>query len=261
MTKLGPSTGKRAVVCVDGITRAALQRITPDISWQQYVAWLRTRRDDLSVIHLRQPHDWWEILQGRSQSYRELIKSMVAGVLTEAQPSWQQVVVLGFSLGGLSALRVAHELIQALPQLSLEYAALVTLGTPFRGTGKLTDWLLKYAELDYIQTIFDVDVTRQLFKELLAYEGVQHLRILLGQIEHDEMVAPSSALLPAEWLHFATPAPETQWGTFNLRTTWPLRAHDGLLSDQLALAYIDGLVDGLLPPPAMLLYEPPVLGT
>lgn len=235
-----------AAIFVDGITTAVVRGFTPDISWSDYCTRLRERRPALSFAHLEQPYDWREILTGRAPSYDELVETMAQEGANGLTPDVEFAVVFGFSLGGLTALRVAHAL-SALQLASLKYLGLVTLGAPFAGTGRLLDPLFRHVRIDYIQSMLDEDASRGLFEELLERTADFECRILLGEIERDEMVAAGSALNPAHWLSVRPARDNLRWGTFRIPTSKLIRAHDGLLHDRLAVAYIDGLLDGLLP--------------
>ncbi|HES57838.1 MAG TPA: hypothetical protein ENO21_00225 [Firmicutes bacterium] len=235
-----------AAIFVDGITTAVVRGFTPDISWSDYCSRLRERRPALSFTHLEQPYDWREILIGRAPSYDELVKSMAREGTGGMDPGVEFAVVFGFSLGGLTALRIAHA-VSAFQLANLKYLALVTLGAPFAGTGRLLDPLFRHVHIDYIQSMLDEDANRGLFEELLERTGDIECRILLGEIERDEMVSTGSALNPAHWLSVRPARANLRWGTFRIPTSKLIRAHDGLLHDRLGVAYIDGLLDGLLP--------------
>jgi hypothetical protein len=107
-----------------------------------------------------------------------------------------------------------------------------------------------------MQRIFEQEGTRKRFINLLQFARRGQLSILLGRIDWDEMVAPASALMALEWLEQAQRLPGLSYDSFSISTILPMRAHDGLLHDTLALAYIDGLIDGLLPPRLELGYDP-----
>jgi pimeloyl-ACP methyl ester carboxylesterase len=247
----------RAVICVDGIVTALFKKITPDISWEAYVDWLEERRPELDVVYLSQPHDWFEILSRRASTYEDLIQSMVDELMQRLNPRWDQVLILGFSLGGLTALRVAHEVARRAEGLSLDYVAYVTMGSPFGGTGRLLDRLFRLLPFDYFHQMFDIETNRRLIRELLLFARRGKLRIMIGSIERDEIVAPASALLPLEWLKEWDPKGDFKCDTFSVRNHGALiRAHDGLLYDTQSVAFIDGLVDGLLPPTQPLEYQP-----
>jgi len=140
--------------------------------------------------------------------------------------------------------------------IDLEYLALVTFGTPFKATGRPTDYILQHLDYDYFQHMLDVKRHREGLDFLIDVSSEIQLRILLGEIEHDEVVSASSSLAPAHWLSGRHIPPHVKWGTFLIRNSNMLRPHDGLLQDPLATAYIDGLVDGLLPTvPADYIYE------
>jgi len=247
----------RVVVCLDGITRAAIKRLTPPVAWDDYVARLRARRSDLTVVHLKQPYDWWEIIAGQAEEYPALVDSMLADVREQVADNIGEIVLLGFSMGGLTALNLAHAASQLEFEFQPDYLAYVSLGTPFGGTGYLSDAMLKRLHISYIQRIFDLDSTKCYLRDLLEFAHSGQLRILLGQIERDEMVSPESSWLPADWLYFVDGRPNLCWDKFRIPTGNLIRAHDGLLHDPVALGYIDGLVDGLLPPAEPLgPYEP-----
>lgn len=245
--------GGQAIILIDGVVSSALKKLTPDISWAFYAGLLRARRPDLGVLHLQQPYDWGEILSGRASEYGELVEGMVEELLRQspesasAAPQWQSIAVLGFSLGGLVALDLANAVSHLAPALLPQQLTYVTFGTPFGGTGYLQDRMLKRLRLSYLDRIYDRETTLRYFKELLLFARERQLRILLGAIERDEMVAPHSALLPADWLYFSQHLPHLSWDTFTVTPRRLLRAHDAFLTDPDALAFIDGLVDELLP--------------
>ena len=246
-----------AVFCVDGITAGVVKRFTPDISWGDYVRWLKARRPELSVVHLAQPYDWLELITGRADPLTRLQQQMLEQAEAQLSQSPRFVVVLGFSLGGLTALQLTLQVARRTPQALPNYLAFVTFGTPFKGTGRLQDMLIRHLPQDYFRAMFDVARTRTCLGELLEFGLTAQLRLLIGEIAADEMVSASSSLLPVHWLT-ARPLPEgLRWGTFEIEPGTALRAHDGLLHDPQAIGYIDGLVDGLLPPagPAVA-YEP-----
>lgn len=240
--------GSSIVLCVDGITSGVIKHFTPDISWQAYVPWLRTRRPELAVMHMEQPLDWVELLASRPDAHGELVERMVERVQKHLNPGIRHVLILGFSLGGLTALHVASRIAHLHPDLSFEYIAYVTFGTPFMGTARLADKLIRHLPYDYFRNMLDVEHTRQCFSSLLESGNFGRLRILIGEIEHDEMVSASSSLAPVHWLTGQPLPAGVKWGTFAIECGSRFRAHSGLLHDPLALAYIDGLVDALLPP-------------
>jgi hypothetical protein len=129
----------------------------------------------------------------------------------------------------------------------LKYLALVTLGTPFCGTGRLLDPLMRRVKIDYIQSMLAEEENHGLLEELLDRTSGIQCRILLGEIERDELVSASSCLTPAHWLSARASTPNLKWGTFKIASGRLIRAHDGLLHDRLAVNFIDGLLDGLLP--------------
>lgn len=232
---------------------ATAHKLTPEIGWTGYCSDLGARRADLDIVHLKQPHDWLDILRGAAQDYPSLVRKMTRELLSaEGSRAWQQVAVLSFSMGGLTALNVAHEIARLVKPSALNYLAFVSLGCPFGGTGFLRDRMVSRVGLSYIKRLYDKDATLSQFKQLLDFSLMSELSIMLHSLENDEMVSEISALLPAEWLYFASipegALPGLRWGTFKLQTGRRWRAHDSLLSNPLALAYIDGIVDGLLPP-------------
>jgi hypothetical protein len=237
-----------AVVCVDGITRAVIKGYTPDISWSGYAAWLRARRPGLQVVHLQQPYDWFDIITGPRDQYNRVEHAMLRELLQAIGPETRYLALFGFSLGGLTALKLAYEITRVLHHIPLDYAAFVSLGTPFAGTGRPQDVILRRAHRDYFQHMLDSKATRMMFDTLLNLGRQLELRMLIGEILHDEIVSATSSLRPVHWLSAAHLPPSVKWGTFQIGCEQPLRAHDGLLSDHLAWAYIDGLIDGLLPP-------------
>jgi hypothetical protein len=239
--------GNRAVILLDGVVGQALKKLTPDISWTFYAKLLGIRRPDLAILHLHQEHDWGAILSGRAGDYSDLVRGMAEEVVQLAGMRWDSLTVLGFSLGGLTALDLANTVGRMAPEMLPARLTYVTFGTPFGGTGYLQDEMLRRLKVSYLDRIYDRETTRRYFKELLGFARERPLHIMLGAIEHDEMVAPHSALLPAEWLYFSQHLPHLSWDTFTITPRRRLRAHDGLLADEDALAYINGLVDELLP--------------
>jgi hypothetical protein len=250
MSKQGYRPEDCAVFCVDGITAGVVKYFSPDISWRDYAHWLRQRRPELTVVHLEQPYDWLELITGLAEPLEKLQHEMLGQIDAELARHPRAILVLGFSLGGLTALQLTHQLSHHLTPPLPEYLAFVTLGTPFRGTGRMQDMLIRHLPQDYFRAMFNVDNTRDYFEQLVGIGRNMQTRILIGEIEGDEVVSASSSLLPVHWLT-ARPLPAgLKWGTFALKTSSLLRAHDRLLHDPLALGYIDGLVDGLLPPAA-----------
>ena len=238
-----------AVVCVDGITRAVIKGYTPDISWSAYVNWLHKRRPSLNVIHLRQPFDWLDIISGPSDQYRRVEQEMLRELVGSLHPQTRRLVILGFSLGGLTALHLSYEVMKLLPEIPLEYAAYVSFGTPFTGTGRPQDVILRRSHRAYFDHMFNPELTHRRLSEILNLGSNMQLRLLIGEIKRDEVVSATSALHPVHWLSSKKLAPGVRWGTFQIGSGNSLRAHDGLLYDSQAIAYIDGLVDGLLPGP------------
>ena len=236
-----------AVICIDGITNSVISGFTPDISWRDYVAWLRRRRPGLHVIHLKQPHDWGELIMGRPDQHERLLAEMAELAFSEYDESIKRIVILGFSLGGLRALQVLNRIVAQQRDIDIDYLALVTFGTPFKATGRPTDLLLKHMAFDYFKHMLDIERHRESLSQLIDDSGDARIRILLGEIEHDEVVSASSSLSPAHWLSGRRLPDNVKWGTFLIRNSNRLRPHDGLLHDPLAIGYIDGLVDGLLP--------------
>jgi len=248
MSKQGYRSEDGAVFCVDGITAGVVKYFTPDISWRDYSHWLKQRRPDLTVVHLEQPYDWLELITGLAEPLEKLQHAMVDQIVTQLRSHPRYILVLGFSLGGLTALQLTHQLGHHLSAPLPEYLAFVTLGTPFRGTGRLQDMLIRHLPQDYFRAMFNVDSTQAYFEQLINIGRNMAVRILIGEIGGDEVVSASSALQPVHWLT-GRPLPSgVKWGTFELKTSSFFRAHDRLLHDPLALGYIDGLVDGLLPP-------------
>lgn len=236
------------VVCVDGITNAVISGFTPDISWSAYVDWLRRRRPDLRVLHLHQPHDWGELIIGRLDQHEALLADMVEQALAEAALDIRRIVILAFSFGGLRAIQVTRRVAERSHDLQIEYLAYVTFGAPFRGTGRMTDFILKQLQNEYFREMLDLERNRDGLYGLIKATAGTRLRILIGEIEHDEIVSASSSLAAVHWLTALPQTPALKWGTFVIRNSNRLRPHDGLLHDPLAIGYIDGLVDGLLPP-------------
>jgi len=235
-----------AAIFVDGITQAVVRGFTPDITWSAFCARLRRRRPALHIEYLQQPHDWREILTGQAASYSQLIERMRREGAKGIHDGIEFAVVFGYSLGGLSALRVAHA-IAGLKDTDIKYLALVTLGSPFAGTGRLLDPLMRHVHIDYIQSMMNESEHRELLEELLELTSDIKCRILLGEIEHDEMVAAGSALNPVHWLSALPSRGNLKWGSFRISTGKLIRAHDGLLHNRMAIHFIDGLLDGLLP--------------
>jgi hypothetical protein len=249
--------GSSVVLCVDGITSGMIKHFTPDVSWHAYAPWLRTRRPELAVMHMEQPQDWVELLASRPHAHGELVERMVERVQKHLNPGIRHVLILGFSLGGLTALHVASRVAHMHPDLSFDYIAFVTFGTPFKGTARLTDMLIRRLPHDYFHHMFDVELTKQHIENLLEFGMHGQLRLLIGEILNDEMVSASSSLAPVHWLTGRELPAGVKWGTFLIECGKGFRAHDGLLHSTLALAYIDGLVDGLRPPAeAQDSYEP-----
>jgi hypothetical protein len=155
-------------------------------------------------------------------------------------------------MGGLSALNVVHELSRLLQGTAPKYLAYVTFGAPFGGTGYLADKMLRRVPLGYVQRLFEKELTLRYFRELLDFSLTGELSVMLHSIERDEFISANSALLPSDWLYFASmpegALPGLRWGAYEIETRRRFRSHDSLLSNPLALAYIDGVVDGLLPP-------------
>lgn len=251
----------RVVICVDPIATALLKHVTPDISWEAYVPWLRYRRPDLEVVYLNQPHDWFSILTRRAQTYEQLLEQMVIETLAHMNRRWDEVVILGFSLGGLTALRVALEVARLEQQLTLNYVAFVTLGTPWGATGRQRrDTIFRRLPFDYFSPLFDTENNQRMLKELCLFGYQGRLRLMFGEVIGDEIVTPTSALLPLDWITQWQPGGDVQARGFRIRNhgAW-LRHHDGLLYDSAAIGFIDGLVDGMLPPTEPRDYEPFVL--
>lgn len=246
-----------AVFCVDGITAGVVKYFTPDISWRDYSHWLRWRRPELTVVHLEQPYDWLELITGFAKPLEKLQQEMLNQVEGQLRAQPRFLVVLGFSLGGLIALRMTYQLARRAPAALPEYLAFITFGTPFKGTGRLHDMLIRQLPQDYFRAMFDVDFTRAAVEQLIELGNQFDVRVLVGEIANDEMVSASSALLPVHWLTARSLPARLKWGTFEIKPGAIFRAHDGLLHDPTALGYIDGLVDGLLPAPGPdLPYEP-----
>jgi pimeloyl-ACP methyl ester carboxylesterase len=208
-------------------------------------------------VYLSQPHDWLDIFTRRALSYAELVEQMVVEALAHVKTSWDQVAILGFSLGGLTALRVALEVARLEQRLRLESVAYVTFGTPFAGTGRHRDGLIRLLPFDYFDQIFDVQTNQRMLKELCLFGHLGKLRLLFGAVERDEVVSGSSALLPLSWIEGWKPGGDVRVDSFTIRNRGALlRFHDGLLYDSQSIAYIDGLVDGLLPPAERTEYAP-----
>lgn len=241
------SPANSAVFCVDGITAGVVKRFTPDISWRDYVRWLRLRRSELSVIHLEQPFDWLELITGLAKPLQKLQAELLDQAANQLQSQPRYIVVLGFSLGGLTALHLARELASQVAGKLPSYLAFVTFGTPFRGTGRLQDMLIRALPQDYFKAMFDIDGTKASFDQLIELGDSTDVRLLIGEIAKDEVVSASSSLHPVHWLTARRLPKKLKWGTFVVQPGKTFRAHDGLLHDPTALAYIDGLVDGLLP--------------
>lgn len=239
--------GPNLVVCVDGIFSATWREVTPDISWHWYVRHLRRRRRDLSIVHLAQPGDMIEILLGQSANYSSLIRSMCRTVLRAAHPGLRNVVFLGFSFGGIVALDVIGELSKLIPQASPDYLCLVTIGTSFVGTTRPQDLVLSRSGLDYLQRMFDTQRTRSRMEQLAHFSKRGRSRILVGTIARDEVVGPDSQKRAMEWLAETNTSGDFLYTNFKVNPDNLLRPHDGFLYDLIGTAYVDGLVDGLLP--------------
>jgi hypothetical protein len=237
-----------AVICVDPIATALFKAVTPDISWEAYVDWLKGRRPDLDVVWLSQPHDWLEILTRRALTWEGLAERMVVEALAKSSSEWKSLVILGFSMGGLTALRVATEVARLATGLKLEYVAYVTFGTPFAGTGFFRDRVLRRMPFDYLGQVYNQEENQRRLKELCLFSHRGRLRLLFGEIIGDEIVRRESALLPIDWLTAWQPTGDVEASAFAVknRGAW-IRNHDGFLYDDNSIAYIDGLVDGLLP--------------
>jgi pimeloyl-ACP methyl ester carboxylesterase len=245
------AASSRAVICVDGIVNSAIKALTPDLGWGAYSRWLAQRRPDLAVAHLAQPHDWREILAGEASDYGDLVREMLRELLALRPGSWREVVVLGFSLGGLTALNVAHEFSRLVgEELQLDYLAYCSFGTPFGGTYAINDYLLRLLPISYLERIYARRDTLSYLRELIHGYSPRRLRILLHSINRDELVSRESALLPLEWLEFASPEGDIQWAGFDVELgRGTFGPHNSFPQHSRALAYVDGLVDGLLPPP------------
>lgn len=241
----------RAVICVDGIVTTAIKTLTPDLGWSAYSRWLARRRPDLAVAHLAQPHDWREILTGEASDYGALVKEMLRELLAQRPAQWREVVVLGFSLGGLTALNVAHEFSRRVTdEMKLDYLAYCSFGSPFGGTHAINDYLLRLLPISYLERIYARTDTLSYLRELVRGESPARLRILLHSINRDELVSRESALLPLEWLEFAAPERDIKWGSYDLDLgRFVFGPHNAFPLNPIGLAYVDGLVDGLLPPP------------
>lgn len=239
--------GTDMVVCVDGIFSATWRSITPDISWQWYIGHLRRRRPDLSVLHLAQPSDMIEILLGQGASYSSLMRSMCRTVLRNISPDIRNVVIIGFSFGGIVALDVINELAKLLPEARPDYLCLVTIGSSFAGTARPQDMVLSRSEVDYLQRMFDLERTRSQMAELASFSERGRSRILIGRIARDEIVGPDSQRKALEWLSEINVAGDFRYGEFKVNPHNLVRPHDGFLYDIIGTSYVDGLVDGLLP--------------
>lgn len=245
------ATASRAVLCVDGIVNSAIKALTPEIGWSAYCRWLGKRRPDLAVVHLAQPHDWAEILAGKAVNYGELVKTMLRELLAQRPSEWREVVVLGFSLGGLTALNVAHEFSQRVrSSLGLDYLAYCSFGSPFGGTHAINDYMLRLMPISYLERIYARQDSLCYMRELVQGESPQRLRLLLHSIAGDELVSRESALLPLEWLEFAAPESDVQWAGFDIELgRGTFGPHNAFTQHPVGLAYVDGLLDGLLEPP------------
>jgi hypothetical protein len=245
-----PPAPQRAVVCVDGIVGSALKPFTPDLGWGAYTRWLGRRRPDLAVAHLTQPHDWLDILSGRAEDYPGLVRVMLRELLAQRPSQWREVAVLGFSLGGLTALSVAHEFSQRITaEVKLESMAYVTFGTPFGGTHLINDLLLRRMPISYLERIYARRDTLQYLRELVRAPHPARMSILLHAIRRDELVSRESALLPAEWLEFAAPGNDVRWGEYEIDLgRFTVSPHNSFPLHPVGLAYVDGIVDGLFPP-------------
>ncbi|MCB1187898.1 hypothetical protein KDL29_12090 [bacterium] len=248
--------GTDLVVCVDGIFSATWRSMTPDISWQWYVSHLRQRRPDLNVLHLSQPADMVEILLGQSANYSSYMRSLCRTVLRNISPEIRNVVIIGFSFGGIVALDVITELSKLVPQAAPEYLCLVTIGSSFAGTTRPQDIVLSRSEVDYLQRMFDTERTRSQMEQLAHFSERGRSRILVGRIARDEIVGPDSQRRALEWLEGINVAGDFRFGEFKVNPDNLVRPHDGFLYDLVGTSFVDGLVDGLLPRPWAEAYEP-----
>jgi pimeloyl-ACP methyl ester carboxylesterase len=242
---------QRAVVLVDGIVSSGYHRLLPDVDWADYVTWLARRRPDLAIAHLAQPLDWRDIISGRADEYGDIVRKMLRELLAARPTEWREVVVLGYSLGGLTALNVAHDFMQRVQgEVKLEYLSFVTFGAPFGGTHTFNQLVAKLIpQNSHLERIYSRLETLQYLRELVQGSSPTRLRVLLHHITNDEMVSRESAWLPAEWLEFASPQTDTQWATYELNLgRFRLMPHISFPHHPVALAYVDGLIDGLLPP-------------
>ena len=244
------------VVCVDGIFSSTWRSVTPDISWQWYVTHLRSRRPGLRVVHLAQPADMIEIVLGQSANYSSLIRSMCRTVLRSISPQIRNVVFLGFSFGGIVALDVITDLSKLVPMASPEYLCLATIGTSFAGTTRPQDVVLSRMGVEHLERMFNTERTRSQM-EALALFGMQgRSRILIGRIARDEIVGPDSQRAALDWLSAINTSGDFKYGEFKVNPHNLVRPHDGFLYDIIGTAYVDGLIDGLLPDPYLDPYEP-----
>ncbi len=241
----------RIVICLDGIVRGLWKLLPFDCSWTDYVAAAQERRPDLTFIHLQQPYDWEDLLRGSAKPYEELVKGMADELLARDGDKWEEVLVLGFSMGGLTALNLTEEIGSSDVQVAPQRLMFCTFGTPFGGPFDYTTAMIQRLQNSYLDRLYDGESTRRYFKGLLdnaRASRTMNLEIILHSIERDEFVPERSALLPAEWLYFAPQWPRLKWETHIAPCSNRLRPHDGFLHDPLACAYLDGLVDQLLPP-------------
>lgn len=241
----------RIVICLDGIVRALLNILPFDCSWTEYVARASARRPDLRFIHLQQPYDWRELLSGNARPYEELLRGMADELLAHSGEHWEEVLVLGFSMGGLTALNLTYEIGVSAAAVAPKRLIFCTFGTPFGGPFDYTTAMIQRLRNSYLDRLYDGESTRRYFKALLdaarASRRMQ-LEIILHSIERDEFVPPRSALLPEDWLYFAPSWPRLKWESHIAPCNNRLRPHDGFLHDELACAYLDGLIDQLMPP-------------
>ncbi|MEZ5339296.1 MAG: hypothetical protein R3F46_13685 [bacterium] len=250
--------GTDLVVCLDGIFSATWRSVTPDISWKWYVAHLRRRRPELRVLHLFQPSDMVQMLLGNSANYQSYMLSLSRTVLRSVSPEIRNVVIIGFSFGGIVALDVLNEIAKLVPAASPDYLCLVTIGSSYVGTARPSDLVLSRSQHDYLTRMFDTERTRSQM-EALAHFGVKRRsRILIGTIARDEIVGPDSQKRALEWLSQINVAGDFRYGSFKVNPANLVRPHDGFLYDPIGTSFVDGLVDGLLPSPWIRPYRPEV---
>jgi len=239
------------IILVDGIVSAFARRLTPDVTWNLYRRWLERRRPELKLCHLQQHYDWLDIFSGRAEPYQELQEQMLRRLCGEVEGGDElpdAVVFLGFSLGGLTALALASRFDELTGGALPARLAFITFGAPYAGTG-LLDRLFAKTHISYIERVVNLEETKRQARRLAGFAGDCCLTVLAHSIVRDEMVSPASARMLTDWLYFSRQRPELQYGAFRFDPQTLFQPHNTLMQNPLAFAYIDGLLDGLLPPP------------